>query len=259
MELDRNTNTSSNAGNNGFTLIELLVVVSIISLLMAILLPTLGRVRQLTRRIVCKSNLKQIALAWDLYLDYHEGKFFQLVNANRIYGGWKGERYPNKVRPLNKHLGLSELPQSKNEARVFKCPGDIGADGPYCSIGTSYQTNILVVGENQTGPFGSVELTNAINKKLLNLNRSQVDNPAQVLLVGDYHWASQWMPSPYPRGQNWHGRCCHYNLAFLDGHVEFLRIRKGLFVTDEYSVIPFRNLYGLASKAQEEEPCPLCE
>lgn len=47
----------------GFTLIELLVVISVISVLMAILLPALGRAREVAKRTVCSHNLKQIGIA----------------------------------------------------------------------------------------------------------------------------------------------------------------------------------------------------
>jgi len=37
----------------------------------------------------------------------------------------------------------------------------------------------------------------------------------------------------------------------MDGHVQFLRMKKGVFITSEYTVIPFKELYGLAKEAQK--------
>ena len=59
----------------GFTLIELLVVIAIIALLMAILMPSLQRVKKQTKAVVCQSNLKQWGLVWSMYTDENDGKF----------------------------------------------------------------------------------------------------------------------------------------------------------------------------------------
>jgi len=250
-------------GGFGFTLIEVLVVVSVITLLLAILLPALNKARQIAFRIACQSNLRQIALAWEMYLDDNDGYFCQ--NDNNIeflYGGWKGVYFTQEKRVLNKYLSpsLSEIPQSEAEAKMFKCPADNGTTSSpaYGSIGTSYHTNILLIGPDQAATLGG-ELAEEINKRLKHLNRSKVSNPSRLLLVGDFGWATQWLPSPYPRGPTWHSRCCHYNVAFLDHHIEFIKVRKGVYVADEYTVIPFRELYDLAREVQVPEPCPICD
>jgi prepilin-type N-terminal cleavage/methylation domain-containing protein len=68
--------------SRGFTLIELLVVVGIIGLLLAILAPALGAVREGGRSAVCLSNLRQAYTACRSYAD-----------ENRGYGPAIGEPY----------------------------------------------------------------------------------------------------------------------------------------------------------------------
>ena len=68
----------------GFTLIELLVVMVIIALLVGLLLPALGRAREEARKTQCRSNLRQIGLAINMYsTDNHS-------YVPVIYG-WRGE------------------------------------------------------------------------------------------------------------------------------------------------------------------------
>ena len=68
----------------GFTLIELLVVVSIIALLIAILMPVLGRARHSAQVMQCLSNIRQMQIAQQAYMTDNKGL---LIQANMSHGG----------------------------------------------------------------------------------------------------------------------------------------------------------------------------
>ena len=60
---------------HGFTLVELLVVISIMSLLMSILMPSLNKARRLATRIKCASNLHTTGIALFCYAGDYNGKY----------------------------------------------------------------------------------------------------------------------------------------------------------------------------------------
>jgi prepilin-type N-terminal cleavage/methylation domain-containing protein len=65
--------------HKGFTLIELLVVIAIIALLMAILLPALGKAKDHANAVQCSSNLRQFGIIYEMYTQ---------DNEESLPGGW---------------------------------------------------------------------------------------------------------------------------------------------------------------------------
>jgi prepilin-type N-terminal cleavage/methylation domain-containing protein len=73
-----NRNSTLKIIGRGFTLIELLVVIAIISLLLSILLPGLRKAKETVKGIVCRSNLRQMPLAFSIYSQENDGRMFMM-------------------------------------------------------------------------------------------------------------------------------------------------------------------------------------
>jgi prepilin-type N-terminal cleavage/methylation domain-containing protein len=243
----------------GFTLIELLVVMAIISILLAVTLPVLHKVRAVAYRARCASQLRQIATAWHVYLVDSSQQFYQGVDANHYFGGGKGLVGGTVLRPLNRYVGLPTEPNSQTGTELFRCPADKGdADyGPsaYLYFGNSYQTNLILIGPGSLRtklpePIGG--LNREINEHLENLRADAVCDPSRLLLVGDNNWVTQWEPWIPVSGRTWHGVQSRHNMAFFDSHVTLTEIHKGIYLDSDYRVQPFKELDDLTLDVQSQ-------
>jgi prepilin-type N-terminal cleavage/methylation domain-containing protein len=158
--------SSEAAEPRGFTLVELLIVIGIIALLVSILLPAANRAREMSRRTVCLSNIRQLTTAWLMYADEHHGRLCNCEGINNTFDpraplvpSWfvGGDTGPtnNYVDPAP-FIRQGQLWPYLRELRVYVCPDDPNdlhgegggpSGGGYFAPGgrgTSYGVNLLL-------------------------------------------------------------------------------------------------------------------
>ena len=186
----------------GFTLVELLVVIAILSIVSALLLPSLGRAKETARRNRCASNLRQVNLAIRLYADDCSDSLPVLPEPNP---------YPNGVGAFYKqlvkgYLGLSGVVSSNEQ--VFVCPSDPTFHKQLQHAFTSYTFNGY-----ETGP--------GVLPRITGQRLSVIKNPTKAVLVGE-------VPAFF--GGSWHPLVnnsysgAKAELSFVDAHVGFTKI-----------------------------------
>ena len=147
-----------------FTLIELLVVIAIIALLLSILMPALGKVKKQARALVCRSNLKQLIVAYEAYLTDNGDKS---LNNNGGDNAWFLQIAPylgdkkyknNPVKMLEGAMKVIWCPSTKEPEYPVSvdpwCPGTaknrwryhVTVDGVYLGAEGSYGLNEWVAG-----------------------------------------------------------------------------------------------------------------
>lgn len=103
-----------------FTLVELLVVVGIVTILIALLLPAVGRARENARRTMCASNLRQLSGACIAYAHAHRGAYPGPAASENVYPGdwivWQPGTDPTDSSIVPFLGGFSP--------ELFRCPSD---------------------------------------------------------------------------------------------------------------------------------------
>jgi prepilin-type N-terminal cleavage/methylation domain-containing protein len=134
-----------------FTLIELLVVIAIIAILMAILMPALNRVREQGKRAACLNNVKQLALAWNMYCDGNDDK---IVNANTHSDqpdAWvQYEPTWTEAQQLTGIKGGYLYRYCPNE-KLYKCPTGLRGERLTYSIVDRMNGHVAIAGATQIG------------------------------------------------------------------------------------------------------------
>jgi prepilin-type N-terminal cleavage/methylation domain-containing protein/prepilin-type processing-associated H-X9-DG protein len=252
------------ADSRAFTLIELLVVVAIVALLMAILLPTLHRVRKQARAVVCRANLRQWAIIFKSYTGGSEGNLhnqgfcelaapeFWMYWLTRNVPGTEKLRYcPMAARPASPIAVPAASRQAIGGAytawgrfRPF-ASRSVLAPEDYCG---SYSMNNWLSVPDKSGAFvigiAASSMRNATDSFW---NNENIQGAGEVPVFGDAWWWCSWPKStdvppdredqtdPFPCGcRDSIRRFCinrhsgSINMAFVDGSVRPVGL-KGLW------------------------------
>lgn len=157
----------SNRARSGFTLIELLVVIAIIAILAAILFPVFAQAREKARQTACLSNLKQIGLGVQAYLQDNDGTFPQASDG--AYIQWYNSVWPY-IANGEKYQGLSY-----GKGGVFNCPSfqyPTGSEGQGQNYGAHDDLFINNWGQNGANARPTV-------------SESAIPNPADIMAVAE--------------------------------------------------------------------------
>lgn len=149
--------------DRGFTLIELLTVIAIIGILAAIIIPTVGKVRESARSSQCLSNQRQIAFAFGLYANDNKG-FLPRSNLPQIWTLSVRDYIPTRGNVVTN--------------KVFLCPAAPQPPGDYASSAYHYPVSLVVEAGNSaltaTGVGGNGPRS-----------FSSVVNPSRAILLFD--------------------------------------------------------------------------
>jgi prepilin-type N-terminal cleavage/methylation domain-containing protein/prepilin-type processing-associated H-X9-DG protein len=204
----------------GFTLVELLVVVVVVAALAALLLPALARAKQTALAARCVSNLRQLALATQLYWDDHEGMTFRyLLSATNggvtYWFGWlqdegpgEGQRAfdpaPGALYPYLRGRGVEVCPSLRYADPRFKLKATGATYG--------YGCNLFLFGQNINRALRPADLVVYADAAQVNTWQAPA-SPDRPMLEEWYYLDPDW-PTAHFR----HRR--RAQATFLDGHIE---------------------------------------
>ena len=231
----------------GFTLIELLVVIAVIAILAALLLPAMARAKAAAKSASCKSNLRQLGIALEMYVtDYgkYPGNAALYEKSSPLSGGAFIAIWGNGMNWLNPYLGSrrdarGQLYVNGGERTVLNCPGKppqyvpgiFGKSGGmvyergygYNELGSGW-----AAASPQLGLGFTVELDTFADNGLGEpigvrgyVTPSDIRSPAKMIAIAD---GDSWLVPNLPinaggtiQGRHSESRA---NVLFVDSHVE---------------------------------------
>ncbi len=204
-----------------FTLIELLVVIAIISILVAMLLPAIGRAKEYAKGSSCSSNLKQCGMAFFFYSSDYRG-FFPAMNPSS--GAVGNAQWYTNVLYDGGYLKVKAAPSnwgSTTGGGILRCP-----NVPSSRIRISWMESYAISGHfTRYGSYTNVSEVKRPSSLWL-YGDGIVDDPTTIGQSGTpcttpgiiCPTCGDW--TTYSRADVRHGNMSAANAVLVDGHVE---------------------------------------
>jgi len=238
---------SADGHRQAFTLIELLVVISIISLLISILLPALSKARSASVLIQCASNMRQNMVAVDSYATEHDGHYpdagtGQLYHWFNLHGGRQqagavgmglvfGGEYLTTMKPMFCPSRNSDAQEETDIARAqayVNQPAEFVKRANTKSTSTITSISIRFVrwsnsSDGRVPGYGDGTALSAADRYLFHQDIRPAGGEGTIALISDDFTAR---PGRYIAQGRYYHDGEGYNVAYSDGHAEFIADRE---------------------------------
>lgn len=201
-------------GRGGFTLIELLIVIGVLATLIALLLPALSLARRGARQAQCAGNLRQWAMAVNLYVAENDNWLPRRGQGKMPTQtlSWPDDWFNNLPRyigqlPYQKLVASHQMPQVDTQS-VWICPDLYGLPNQFGNL-FGYGMNMALSVRNASQP-DRIDRIGATSTLVF-----MADGPAGYCSTVPFV-STAMAPAPFNPVPRHNG---NVNIAFLDGHV----------------------------------------